>query len=335
MKRNLKWRAFIFSLGILALITSCIHEYPYGIPDSKPGTGENPNAVDPFIEVTFDLSWDSLIHSVDFRSRGRLDSPHRFVVEVTKDGATVIHDEFFITDEDFAGGKLTRNLSGKLNAEKYKIAAWYDKQSADGSFPFVAEDLQTVVLSDYSTSPADSLQCAFASGSLDLTAYENSPQPSKSLITLEMKHPGARFKIIATDIQQFIYQNKAALDQNEKFDLHFYLTEGAYTRFNAFSGLPDFNGGMIEFSSPLTFPYIIHDELTLIDGFFFCSEETEISAWLRLTNSALAPVTQTDIFTFPAKQGYVTFVYGDFLTNPIDGIFSINNIWEGEITIEI
>ena len=82
-------------------------------------------------------------------------------------------------------------------------------------------------------------------------------------------------------------------------------------------------------------PFAEYDELKIAEGFLFCDNDSETSIQLSVLNSALVTVSRTEYFTFPIKRGYITTVRGDFLTHSLNGIFTVDHIWGGEIIIEI
>lgn len=334
--RNMKrWNWFLM-LIIAFLAQGCIHDYPSPVKGS-PGKGEDPTAIYASIEVSYDLSWEHILYPLDFstKTKARPQHPHRFVIEVIKDGKVVCHDIEYLTPDEFSLGKLSHTLSANLEASSYQVAVWYDLQDEEGDFPFSAEGLHDVRLVNLSTTNAEGLQCAYASDYLDLTDYGNSDKSVTVNKEIELQHPGARFEIVATDIQQFITDNKEALLQGDTFTSHLVFSSGTPIGFNLLSQTLRYNELTLELSGKLRLPFADYDELKIAEGFIFCDDDREVTLRLVVKNSALVPVCQTDYFSFPIKRGHITTVYGDFLSHPIDGVFSINNIWDDEIVIEI
>ncbi|MCH5242170.1 MAG: hypothetical protein J1F67_07070 [Muribaculaceae bacterium] len=318
------------------LMQGCIHEYPTPVKGNSSDKGENPSAINANIEVTFDLSWESLLYNVktDTKSRARTERPHRFVVEVLKDGEPVCHDLNYLSPEEFSLGKLNHKLSVPLEASGYQIAVWYDIQDDDGNNSYNTENLKNVSLSNSSTTAGEFLQCAYASDFIDLTEYSNSKEEISVTKELELSHAGARFEIVATDIQKFIETYKASLNQGDSFTAHIYFTHNVPTAFNLHSNMINY-GDNLSLSGKMRLPFAEYDELKIAEGFIFCTDESDVTMKLEVKNSALIPVCRTDFFSFPIKRGYITTVTGDFLSSPVDGVFSVNTIWEGEIVIEI
>lgn len=325
-----------FMPGVLWIIflSGCIHEYPYATKDNPGEKGEDPTVMQARVEVTYNLSWQSIMHHVDFNTKAgnRSESPHRFVIEVIRDEETIYHEIQSLTSNEFSSGKLTHKLSQGLEPDLYRIGVWYDMEDDNGEYSFQTHDLKEIQLSNFSTTDAEFRQCAYASDVLDLRNVDREDVVVKEL---ELSHAGARFEIIATDVQQFITNNKASLNQGDSFTVHLSFAGGTSDTFNLHSQSLRYKGENMELSGWMRLPFAEYDELKIAEGFLFCAPDEEVTVRLSVTNSALLPVCQTEYFSFPVKRGYITSVRGDFLTDTIDGIFSVNHIWDGEIVIEI
>ena len=334
----MKASVWFISLIVLLVTQSCIHDYPFPVRGSHE-KGENPTLLTAEIEVSYNLSWENIIHQVELsnytNTKARREYPHRFVFEVIKDGEMVCHDEEFLTSEEFSLGELNHKLSAHLEPALYQVAVWYDFEDENGKFPYTAESLYEVSLSNFSTTDAEALQCAYATDFLDLSEVEFTDKEITVKKDMELLHPGARFEIIATDIQQFITDNKASLNQGDSFTVYLTFTSATPMGMNLYSQKLLYCENPLELSGRMRLPFAQYDELKIAEGFIFCNDEEEVSLKLCVKSSSLITVSQTDYFCFPIKRGHITTIYGDLLTNPIDGVFSIDNIWEGEIVIEI
>lgn len=352
--------SFLISFFMLAscLFQACIHEYPVpvlypgggGAGESGGGSGngndpnggggiggggENPSTVNGYIELSYDLSWENLYHTIDFSSKAGREKNHRFIVEVSHEGNRIMHDVEYIDDEEFASGRFRRKLSVPLEAKEYKIAAWYDRMSPEGNNYFDADNLQKISIKNSSTTDTLAFHCAYSSDILDLKGYSASNQSKEAVKQLEMQLPGARIRIVATDVQAFITEQKEALNQGDKFTSHIEFIDGGHNSLDAFETLSFSNGEEYNLSGWMRLPFAAYEELTIAQGFVFCRNENNVNLRLRISNSALATVSTTDVFTVPVKRGYITVVKGDFLTHPIDGFFTVDHVWAGEIIYEI
>lgn len=338
MKRFIHIFLGIFLLLQIICFQSCIKEYPHPVKGSYPEKGEDPTTMNAFIEVNYDLTWKEMFHKVDFATKAgpRSDKPHRFVLEVINEkGEVLCHDYEFLSADEFSMGQLSHRLSIPLSPTYHQIAVWYDMEDEDGNYSYDSDDLKKVTLSNLSTTNSEILQCAYASDILDLTGYDPSETGASVVKELMLDHPGARFEIVATDIQSFISNNKEALNQGDSFTVHLSFSGNTSSSFNLHSQSLHYTGEDLILSGRMRLPFAEYDALKIAEGFLFCPDEEEISVKLSVTNSALVTVSQTQYFSFPIKKGYITTVEGDFLSHPIDGIFSIDNIWDGEIVIEI
>lgn len=336
MKRKLNIISGLCLILTGFLFQSCIHEYPHVIKGPIPDKGENPTTVYASVDISFDLSWEEILHYLEVETkstRARTERPHRFIIEILKNAEIEYHSVINLTPEEFGIGRFNHTISMPLETTSHEIAVWYDFQDEEGNYHFDADELNRVCLTDFSTTNVDTKQCAYASDILDLSLYSDTKEAG-IVKELQLQHAGARFRIVATDIQQFILNQKEALNQGDKFTVFLTFSGGIHEAFNLYSG-EVISGGNQEMSGWMRLPFDDYEELTIAEGFVFCPGENDLTATLSVKNSSLVTILQTEPFSFPIKQGYVTTIYGAFLSNPIDGIFSINNIWEGEIIIEI
>lgn len=328
---------WIGMLGIVAMLIlqGCIHEYPLAIKGNYPEKGEDPTTVSAQINVSYNLTWENLLHYIDFSTRApRGERPHRFVIEILDDGEQIYHEEDYLTPEQFSVGTLIHKISIPLKPKEYQLAVWYDCQTESGDYHFDTQDLKNVSLTDFSTREVENKKCAYASDKLDLKGFAERGE-ANLLKELELGHAGSRFEIIATDIQQFITNQRDALFQGDTFTSNLSFLSGVGTSFNLHSSVPYLSKENVVYSGWMRLPFDDYDELVIAEGFLFSREEDEVRVKLKVTNNALLPVCETEEFSFPVKRGYITSVRGDFLTNPIDGVFSVDHIWEGEIIQEI
>lgn len=327
---------YLWLLWILVPLQSCIYEYPYASSGHSPGIGDDPTTVDAYIDVAFDLNWEELPYHVNFdnSTRAATDRPHRFILEVSDNEKTLCHDIQYLTDDEFLNGRLLHRLSVPLGAQNYHVTAWYDFKDSNGQHAFNADNLTNVRLVNNSTTDVSVMQCAYAHDILDLSDFAVETETSVTK-DLKMGHPGARFEIIATDIQQFITDNKAALNQGDSFTVNLNFSFGSFTSFNTYSENVVFDNQDLTYAGHMRLPFAAYEELKIAEGFIFCLPEDDVTVKLIVTDSSLSKVCQTEYFSFPVKRGYITKVSGDFLTNSLNGSFSIDTDWEDEIDFEI
>lgn len=315
----------------------CIHEYPYASKD-KPGTpepGVTPGNIYVSLEINFEDGWENIIHEIPVATKDGRDRSHRIVVEVKEGSGNVCRDIRYLSDEEFSSGGFTHNLSIPLRNSSYDVAVWHDQQDEEGEYPYDATSLGNVKHLVYSTVNVESMHCSYAREILELrehTATET--EDNKVTKTIKLELPTARFEIIATDVQEFIALQKEALLQGDSFTAYVSLKDGAFDNFNIFTGTTWKEKESMELSGRMRLPFAEYDELKIAEGSFFCTSDGEVVATLAVVNSALSTVVQTDYFSFPVKRGYLTIVKGDILTNSLDGLFSVNHVWDGEIDFD-
>lgn len=315
--------------GLLILfLQSCIHEYPYAL-------GENPQVAETQIEISFNLYWQRLLHVIEFDTRDReIQGSHKFVIEILKDGESYSRDIKYLNDDEFSLGTLVHEISLPWGLYNYDVAVWYEKITDAETQYFNLNDFSEVSFSTPPPLHQEARQCAYATGKLVMPG--SCPEPGEKLVKkIDLKLAGARFEIISTDVQKFIGDQHTSLAQGDTFSLNLNLHNNSSYSFDIYREKVKYLSDPIILSGDLFFPFSADEEMTIAQGFLFCEEEDEITMSLNVYNSARVLVTQTKEFTFPARRGYITTLRGDFLTNYLDGIFSINNIWEGEIVIEI
>lgn len=336
MKGRRAYRILLAMTLLSILLQGCIHEYPHPVKGNSSDKGEDPTAINTFIEVSYDLVWENILHnvSINTKSGARDERPHRFVIEVLKESEVVCHDIAYLSPDEFSLGILRHKLSVPLKASVYQIAVWYDLKDSEGNHAFDIEELREVSMLNLSTTDGEAFQCAYASDYLDLREYSDASEEIEIKKELELDHPGARFEIVTTDIQKFIATYKASLNQGDSFTAHLHFTDSTPVRFNLHTEDFDY-GHLLNLSGRMRLPFADYDELKIAEGFVFCKIESEVTLQLEVKNSSLLPVCKSEYFTFPVKRGHITTARGEFLSSPVDGLFSINTIWDGEIVIEI
>ena len=188
----------IILFSFLCLITQgCIHEYP------------DENAIDPTmveigVDLTLDLKWNQHATNIDLSTKASNDNLHRIIIEVRRNGSTVGKETVLLKAEEFALGNLKHKLSMKLHALEYDIAVWSDITDSKGKeLHYSAGHLEDITQSSGVLIWGEDKGCGFATDILDLRKYRDA-RDVKVMKELSLKHPGARFELIATDIMQFL-----------------------------------------------------------------------------------------------------------------------------------
>ena len=325
-------RRMIFILALLMLLLpmgSCIHEYPSG-------SGVDPSKILTGIEIEFDLEWDYMIkQKSSYSSRSSLKKPHRFIIEITRNGEVTGRDYEYLSDDEFSQGILRHKLSFPLSARTYDLIVWYDRDGENSDSPnYNIEDLNRISFISKGIEYSSEHHSAFSREVLNLREYEG--QTGITVIkNIKLSHTGAKFELIATDINEFITENRPALLQGDSFSIKLSLEKGSSGTFNIFTGKINHDEVPLERTGKLLLPFAEYDELKIAEGFLFCDEEEDMKMTLSVFNSAQIVVTRTEPFTLPVKRGIVTILKGDFLTHPLNSPITVDHIWAGEHIIEI
>ena len=324
----------IFFLFIMIFGEGCIHEYPHAINPAPNEPGTTPESVVAYIEVEFDLTWENMLHKVEFSTKAR-EGSHRFIIEVVKNNELVYRDIYYMDEEEFSTGRLRHRIGEPLKADVYEIGIWFDKEDDKGDYSYLSEGLDKIFMTNFTTSEWEMRHCGYVKEVLDLSEFSGSESNNTYLKKLQLKHAVGRFELIATDINEFIDEQESNLLAGESFSVEIIIETGGGDIFNLYTEEIGRGGEKIELSGHLRLPFAEYESLKIAEGSIFCKEEDEVMCRLRVRNSSLSIVSETEYFTFPIKRGYVTSIEGSFLTNPVGGLFSIDNVWEGEIEYEI
>lgn len=314
------------------MTSGCIHDHGYLDNAGVVGTDGEAHALKKIqLNLTLNIDWPEILHQIDLGTRAS-DDNFRIFVELKKDGVKKYQEKWIVKAEDFSSGLLKRTLSTTLAPERYDLTVWCD---ADLETPLVdPENLDNIEILNTSTTNGENIFCGGAHEILNLN--DNEPMASGTPVekNITINPIGGRFELIATDIREFISQNRPALLQGDSFTLRLHDIAGGFMACNLYEE-PYFHSYPVgELSGSLRLPFDDYQELKIADCFLFCKDEDEFSMNLTVVNSALVTVSRSERFSFPMKRGYVTRVRADFLTHPVDGIFSVDNIWEGDIEHE-
>lgn len=330
-------KAHIFSRLLLTLVaagsgaalSACFYEYP--VPSSAGLIGEDPGAVTANVEVAYELSWEEMIHYATKASSGQ----HRIIIEVRDEDKILTSHTRYLRDEEFYSGSSRHNVTFAATPGRYKIAVWYDRTDDEGAHSFSADNLSNIFVSRFSSTDATLYSCAYGNDILDLQDISGASSTIRIEKKIILAQPGARFEVVATDVQQFIAEQKAALLQGDKFNVSLHFGNYSLSTFNAHSGSPIPDGKVYTLSGRMRLPFDDYTELKIAEGFLFCDSDNSVDMKIRVINSVLSTVSETDFFSFPVKKGYNTVIYGDFLTHHVDGAFSIDHIWQEDIVIDV
>ena len=318
----------IFSLILCVMSSGCIHEYP-------DGNSNDPSGVEVGIELTLDLKWGEDEMQPNFSTRARGDSQLRVVTEVSRNGDIVGHDETFVNDEEIKLGKMRRRLPFQLHAVNYDIAVWcdyYDPTAREGYFD--ASDLKAIEHTNPGIEWSEDRKCGYSKDNLDLRQYKGQ-WDVRIIKEMALSHAGARFRLITTDMRRFVEEEIDAIEDGETYTITVNYGIGTSNFFNAFTGRALSSYSASSSTKPFKPSYTIYGDMTISEGFILCDEEETVTMSVTVHNSARMIVVKSPEFSFKVKRGMISIVTGEFLSEKFNNNISVNNIWEGEIIIDI
>ena len=309
-------------------MTSCIHDHPEN-------GGNDPTMVELGIELTLELKWNQRATNLDLNTRARGDYRHRVVIEISRGGKEICRETVLLTPDEFALGELKHKLSVKLHALEYEMAIWSDFVDTDGKeTAYNANHLKDISQIDPGILWDSDLGCGYCSSTLDLRAYRDQWN-TKVVKEMELGHAGARFQLVSTDIKEFVDAQQHALLNGETYTLTITYSTGTGESFNAYTGIPERADQKREITGILDIPFRVYDELELADCYLFTNDEENVTMNLTVHNSARMIIVKTQDFRFTVRRGTITRVKGDFLSDYFTNFITVDNIWAGEILIEI
>ncbi len=329
-------RFYIKSVGVLfmLLLTGCLHDHPSVMPDGE--IGVDPTLVSVDADVTLDLSMEP------FKARGMFDSEDadvlmRFIIEVNRNGKVVERIDTLVSPSAVVDNRIQLPVGMKLHALQYSVMVWADFVDAVTREPlyYDATSLRAVTYLSPYRGNAELRQCFCGLAQLDLRSYRDKWYAS-SHVSVELKRPLAKYRIVATDIKEFLNRHLANRDGGARYVVTFSYSYIPAV-YNVLESMVDGDVGDVGFSFPLDLSLASEDEIEVGFDYLFAvpDQVKEVTLTIKVVNSMLIPVSKVSDIPIPYEQGTLTTIKGDFLTNEIGGSIVIDTKWGNEIIIEI
>lgn len=311
----------LLSLLSLIAVSGCIHTYPNG-------DGVDPTLVKVGVEISMDINWET--QNVIFTKSAN--NNYRLIVEFFRNNESTGRYERYLTKEEFADGKIKLIMPFDFHAVNYKVTAWLDIVETDKQSEPIYDitGLSSIRRIDNHISWSDNNVCAFCSTDISLQNYKDK-WGAKVMIPLTLIPPIGRFKIIAEDMTEFRQYIANAVEHGETYSICLAFERRLPSVFNApentvtdYLEFPEYY-----FSFPLTGSEIASGAIFLDDT------ELQLAAKVMIFNSARVIISKSPSIEFPIERGKVTVISGDILTDYYTNNINVNNIWDGEIIIEI
>lgn len=324
----------------ITLLSGCVHDYPTLTGDNEKGV--DPTLVQVNTEVTLDLELVPLeIITGKARSgttKAASDYRRRFIIDAYHDGKVAQRQVTVLDAEEENGdGKVTLPINLKLHALEYTLAVWTDYVAAgtEADLYYNTEDLQQVACTEPYTGNTPYRDCLYGTTPLDLREYRNEWN-AKVQVGIDMVRPLAQYKIIATDVKDFLRKIKkergTAEGYSVTFSYGFYFPLG----FNTVTGKPMNSVQGVKFSAPITIPDDGSEEYPLGSDFIFVNgTESFVVLDIELTDADGKVVSRTRGLEVPYRRGHLTTMQGNFLTNEMQGGIDIDTGYDDNIDIDL
>lgn len=321
----------------LAVMTSCVHEFP-----------EISQSVKVNITIHHELDWTEYHYLIDSKTRsGENEHTPRYNLYVYQKGKTDAPAyRFSFYHDDSSLGDFTTTIS--LPPGSWDIHAWQDHEPADGAPYYIVDDLAAVTYSKPYTGDLEQRE-AFE-GKVTVEVPESYADNVTVSGTLNMARPMGRYIFIATDFEKFYDETLTRADKKKVswkelsigkkeellkgysiLALYPYYMPSTYDYFQ--QKVTDSSTG-IKYEASLV-PLSDQEAKVASDHVFMNHHESGAQVQLGLKTPEGKLLQLTDIITVPMKRGQTTYVRGNFLTAGVGGGLDIDFEFSGDINIEI
>lgn len=323
----------IFTLCTMWLaLSGCIHSYP-------DGEGVDPTLLQVGVELSVDIDWQPV--AVSLTKASGVSHDYRLQIEFYRNGKLHGRCEHRLSADEYAEGKIRLIMPFDFNAVEYTVTAWLDcidtsSTAGDSSDFYNATSLSEIKRSDNHIRWSDEAECAFASSRINLEEYKDQWN-AKVVVPLSLTSPIARFEFVATDFNEFYDYVSDKVKRGETYSVCLAFECRIATAFNAKK-----DEASIYLTNPeYNFPFPLPDIPASFDGkiisasAFVSDKPQTLKAKVLIFNSARMIISKSPDIEFPIERGKLTTVTGEMLSDFYAGSFDINNIWDGEIIIEL
>lgn len=315
---------------LMLVMVSCIHTFPS--TDSV-----DPTLLEVGVDLSLDIDWTVIDYPLSKADDSKPINDYRLIIELSRNGSYVGRYEYFMTQKEYERGNIQLKIPFEFRAVGYKASIWLDCVDAltHNSLHYDAKYLSYINRMDHHISWDDEKACVFGTTDINLQAYRDK-WGSKVLMPIHLKSPMGRFRIIATDMPMFSEYVAESIAKGETYSVCVSFEDNVAQAFNANDGVPVDYLDNPEYYFPLSKSALIADSPEVVSGMLFAGERgSMVSAKVVIYNSARVIVSKSPTITFPVERGKITVVTGDVLTEYYTNTINVNNIWDGEIVIEI
>lgn len=315
-------------------LTGCIHTYP------TPEESIDPTEISVELTIEFADEWSSIQTTLSDNASDATRAenwPLRLYIEIEGHSGVSNHLTRVIESQEIVEGHYNFTLPFKLKAEEYTIAVWVDYLNPDTSEPLGYDISQPYLIKELLPrgEETEKRMCLTTTTKFDLSHLAGQWETTDK-INLTLTSPMTRFRLVANDYEDFMAQTEEARKHGEKYYITLRYDSDIPGSFNLPEGLAMDPLSGCEFTTPLIALTIPGIEMAIASDWLFNPPTRHTHTMtVSVFNSAKAIVAQTTDISFPTERGKVTTITGKLLTNFITGGIQINNIWAGEIIIEL
>lgn len=367
MESIIKYKKIAVILGLLSCIAACdatIHEYP--APEEslviiEPHINREPPLY--YKEVVYDDKWNRIVRDLERRPAMPYDPDEKFEMRLLLEiyhgtteeesrsvgrEALLVEQRLLHLDREALPPQDTVHFS--LPVGEYHLLAWADyiyKNDQYGSI-YNADTLSNI-RSNLKNYPENTHHRSSSAGqeafAVDFTlgpegypvrlADPLSPIRSRK-IPVMMERPSGRYRIIASDFDEFVKDGGRLEGATVKVVYKQYVSVG----YNVATREPNLFVSTYSFNThPAQDVFGEEGSISLFCDYLFCSfdKEDTIVASFYFYDSSGKEFNHCENIEIPLKRDHETVVKGHFLTNKVgkDSNVSIDEEFEGEYTVEI
>lgn len=313
-------------------LSGCIHTYP-------DGDGVDPTLLQLGVEVIIDLDWQpenvTLTKTGDF-----YDCSHRLIIEFNRNGKLHGRCEHLLTAEEYVKGDIKLIMPFDFNAVSYSVTAWMDCVDSSSSTDNISgfydiSSLSEIKRKDNHIRWDAEAECAFAFTEINLREYKDQWN-AKVVVPLTLSSPVGRFEFVATDLDAFCNHISENIGRGETYSICLAFEGRIATSFNLCDNEASTYLTSPEYYFPFSYQSLYQSDGMILSGSAFVDDSPQtVKAKVLVYNSARMIVSKSPVIQFPIERGKVSVITGEMLADYYTGSFNINNIWDGEIIIEL
>lgn len=325
-------------LWVALLLQGCIHSYPEG-------SGVDPEAITLRLRIDTGMVWEDMAHSVTDIDRGKdapdtksARTPHlRITTRIGEEHGSVAVSTTVFSPDEIPEGYLTFTVPEHFSQKNYSVALWADFVDPDTHSPmgYDLEDLTQIRPLFSRGTESESYDARYITTRINLSHITPSAH-NDTTVTLPLQSPSARFELIPEDYKDFLDHFAESLSRGEKYTVAVEYISDIPERFNLLAEAPVSKSGSVAFSTPLDIITIPgYTPVIASDRIFIDSGGEDITLRVLLLDSSKKLITSISDITIPLRRGKTTKVSGRLLLSTLSSGLSIDNNWNGEITVSI